>query len=188
LFVGITEDNVSTDLLRLFQKSANSFNIAHSFLEHIEESFQQRNNSINVENQFEDIGVLIHLFHSGVSSAASPSSSLTINMNSSRRPIDGELNIDEVEKFIRKNHVVQNKRDLKMCQSAINHPHICEEQLQRSTIEPFVRLDVYENLLAENETLRQANDFITELLYTQPTNVLDKTLNDYLRANPSLNF
>jgi hypothetical protein len=64
--------------------------------------------------------------------------------------------------------------------------HKRETQTHSSPIEPFVRFDVYEKLLNDNEELHHANDFITELLNTESTSVLDDRLTEYLKKHPSL--
>jgi len=64
--------------------------------------------------------------------------------------------------------------------------HKLETQSHSNTIEPFVRFDVYEKLLNDNEELRQADNLITKLLYTQSTSVLDEKLTEYLKEHPSL--
>jgi hypothetical protein len=128
------------------------------------------------------MGLLIHFFLHPKNINQSPV--LPIRPSSTRR-IDGEVIVDEVKKFIHKNNEIQQKRERNR-NSSINFGHKRENQSHNSTIEPFVRFDTYEKLLNENEELRQANNFITELLYTQSTSTLDEKLTEYLKEHPSL--
>ena len=113
-------------------------------------------------------------------------SPLPIKLSALRRPMDSEVSVEEVKIFTQKNQEMQLKRDLRTRQSLLTGQYARETQLQTSTIDPFVRFDGYEKLLNENETLRDADKFITELLYKQPIRVLEEKLTEYIRENPSL--
>ncbi|CAF3350501.1 unnamed protein product [Rotaria sp. Silwood1] len=80
---------------------------------------------------------------------------------------------------------IQQKRERNR-NSSRSDKHKRENQTHSSTIEPFVRFDVYEKLLNDNDELRQANKFITDLLYTQSTSAMDEELTEFLKKNPSL--
>jgi hypothetical protein len=129
------------------------------------------------------MGLLIHFFQHPKN--VNQTSSLAIRPNSTRRVVDGEVTVDEVKKFIHKHNEIQQKREKNRNSSTI-YGHKLEVQSHNSTIEPFVRFDVYEKLLNDNEELRQANNFITDLLYTQSTLTLDEKLTEYLKEHPSL--
>jgi len=139
------------------------------------------NENANENPNFEDMGLLIHFFQHP-KSANQSSMSMKSNI---RRVVDGEVTVDEVKKFIHKHHEIQQKREQKRNSSTI-YGHQRETQSHSSTIEPFVRFDVYEKLLNDNEELRQANDFITDLLYSQSTSLLEEKLTEYLKKHPSL--
>ena len=132
----------------------------------------------------QDMGLLIHFFLQPKN--ANQSSPLTIKPNQIRRTFTSEVTVDEVRKFINKNKEIQQKRE-KDRNSSSNYEHKREIQSHSSTIEPFVRFDVYEKLLNDNEELRQADDFITKLLYSQSTSIIDEKLTEYLKEHPSLN-
>lgn len=103
-----------------------------------------------------------------------------------RRVVPGEVTVDEVKKFIQKHNETQQRRERQRNASAV-FGHQFETQTHHgNTMEPFVRFDVYEKLLNENEELRQANTFVTDLLYTQSTSVLEEKLDQYLNEHPSL--
>jgi hypothetical protein len=141
------------------------------------------NNTSNENSDCQDMGLLIHFFQHPKN--VNQPSLLSIKPNSTRRVVDGEVTVDEVKKFINKHNEMQRKREKNRNSSAI-YGHKRETQLHTSTIEPFVRFDAYEKLLNDNEELRQANMFITDLLYTQSTSTLDEKLTEYLKEHPSL--
>jgi hypothetical protein len=140
------------------------------------------NKSSNKDIDFQDMGLLIHFFHHPKNINQSPP--LPIK-SSSTRQISGEVIVDEVKKFIHKNNEIQQKRERNR-NSSTSFGHKREEQSHSSSIDAFVRFDVYEKLLNDNEELRQANNFITDLLYTQSTSAIDEKLTEYLKEHPSL--
>lgn len=103
-----------------------------------------------------------------------------------RRVVPGEVTVDEVKKFIQKHNEMQQRREQKRNASAVFGHQLETQTHNNNTIEPFVRFEGYEKLLTENEELRQANTFITDLLYTQSTSVLEEKLTEYLNEHPSL--
>jgi hypothetical protein len=141
------------------------------------------NNSTNDDIDMQDMGLLMHFFLQPKN--ANQSSPLSIKPNQIRRTFVSEVTVDEVRNFINKNKEIQQKRE-KNRDSLSNYGHKREVQSHSSTIEPFVRFDVYEKLLNDNEELHQANDFITDLLYTQSTSIIDEKLTEYLKEHPSL--
>jgi hypothetical protein len=143
------------------------------------------NNISNEEIVYQDMGLLIHFFQHPNPKNVNQSSSLANKLNPTRRVVDGEVTVDEVKKFIHKHNEIQQKRE-KNRNSSMIYGHKLESQSHSSTIEPFVRFDVYEKLLNDNEELRQTNQFITKLLYTESTSTLDEKLTEYLKEHPSL--
>ncbi len=152
-------------------------------MDNIKEDFQKRNNISNEDIDSQDMGLLIHFFQH--SKNGNQSSLLQIKPNLTRQVVDGEVTVDEVKKFIHKNNEIQQKREQNRNSSMI-YGHKRETQTHSSPIEPFVRFDVYEKLLNDNEELHHANHFITELLNTESTSVLDDRLTEYLKKHPSL--
>ena len=143
--------------------------------------FQANNNDSTGESDCQDLGLLIHYFqHPKTANQSAPSMKSNI-----RRPVVGEVTVDEVKTFIKKHKEIQQKREQNRNSSAFCG-HQVEQQLHTSTIEPFVRFDVYEKLLNDNQELNEANAFITKLLYTQSTSLLDEKLTEYLKDHPSL--
>jgi hypothetical protein len=185
IFQGIPEHEIPSNFLRLLGDSANTPNLAQSILDTIDDRFQSVNSSSPDEADFQDMGLLIHFFHNPMNIKISPP--LPIKPNVMRRIVDGEVTVDEVKRFIIKHNEIQQIRDSKNRHSSMNNSHQRENQLHTSTIEPFVRFDVYEKLSKDNEELSQADAFITKLLYTEPTSVIDKKLADYLKEHSSLN-
>lgn len=128
------------------------------------------------------MALLIHFFQQP-KNVNLPSGFIKSNI---RRFAEGEVTVDEVKKFMQKHNEMQQRRERKRNSSAV-FGHQREDQSYSATLEPFVRFDVYEKLLNENEKLRQANSFITDLLYNESTSVLEERLTEYLNQHPSLN-
>jgi hypothetical protein len=141
------------------------------------------NSSANDDIDMQDMGLLIHFFLQPKNT--NQSSLLAIKPNQIRRSFPSEVTVDEVRKFINKNKEIQQKRE-KNRNSSTNYGHTRETQSHSSTIEPFVRFDVYEKLLNDNEELRQVNSFVTDLLYKESTSAIDEKLTEYLKEHPSL--
>ncbi|CAF1146076.1 unnamed protein product [Adineta steineri] len=184
LKTGIPENEIPSDFIRLFRESIKSPDPAEYILRTVEQSFQSENNSVNDDSDMQDMGLIIHFFHQP-KNATQSSTSLSVKPNHIRRVFNGEVTVDEVRKFINKNNEIQEKRE-KNRNSSTNYGHQREVQSHSNSIEPFVRFDVYEKLLKDNEELHQANDLITELLYTQSTSMIDEKLTEFLREHPSL--
>ncbi|CAF1222565.1 unnamed protein product [Adineta steineri] len=180
----IPENEIPSDFIRLFRESIKSPDPAEYILRTVEQSFQSENNSANDDSDMQDMGLIIHFFHQP-KNATQSSTSLSVKPNHIRRVFNGEVTVDEVRKFINKNNEIQEKRE-KNRNSSTNYGHQREVQSHSNSIEPFVRFDVYEKLLKDNEELHQANDLITELLYTQSTSMIDEKLTEFLREHPSL--
>ena len=183
LKTGILEHEIPSDFLALLRESISSVNLAQDILDKIEDRYQSMDSSPDESSDFQDMGLLIHFFHHP--KTANQPSPLPIKSSQIRRTVDGELTVDEVKKFINKHNEIQQKRE-RSRSSSTKYGHKTETQTHSSTIEPFVRFDVYEKLLNDNEELRQANNFITDLLYTQSTSAIDEKLTEYLKDHPSL--
>lgn len=149
----------------------------------IERRFGNMDNSTNDDIDMQDMGLLIHFFLQPKN--INQSSSLSIKPNQVRRTFPGEVTVDEVRKFINKHKEIQQRRENNR-NSSNNYRHQRETQSHTSEIEPFVRFDVYEKLLNDNEDLRQGDKFITDLLYNESTSMLDEKLTEYLKQYPSL--
>jgi hypothetical protein len=182
LKIGIPEHEIPSHFLGVLRKSDEVLNPAQHILDKIENEFQKVNENANENLDCEDMGLLIHFFQHP-KNANQPGTSIKSNI---RRVVDGEVTVDEVKKFIQKYNEIQRKREQKRNSSAL-YGHQREVQSHTSTIEPFVRFDVYEKLLNDNDELRQANNFITDLLYSQSTSLLEEKLTEYLKEHPSLN-
>ena len=181
LKAGIPEQEIPSHFLSVLRKSEEIPNPAQHILDKIEKDFGDKNENVNEYLDFEDMGLLIHFFqHPKNANLPSPP-----NKSNIRRFVEGEVTVDEVKKFIQKHNEIQQKREQKRNSSAI-YGHQRETQSHTSTIEPFVRFDVYEKLLNDNEEIRQANNFITDLLYSQSTSLLEEKLTEYLKEHPSL--
>ncbi|UJR25126.1 hypothetical protein I4U23_006485 [Adineta vaga] len=183
LKTGIAEQEIPSDFLNLLRESMDSPDSAEHILSKIEQRYRAQNNSTHDDIDIQDMGLLIHFFLQGKTSNSS--SSQTIKLNHSRRICSGEVTVDEVRKFINKHKEMQQRRE-KDRHSSASYGHTRETQSYNSTIEPYVQFDVYEKLVKDNDDLRQANDYITELLYTQSTSMIEEKLNEFLEKHPSL--
>lgn len=163
------------------RKYKDSPNLPQSILETIAQSFRQYNEDSDENLDLEGMALLIHFFQQP-KNINQPSAFMKSDI---RRVIDGEVTVDEVKKFIQKHREMQQRQERKRNSSAV-FGHQREEQSHNATLEPFVRFDAYEKSLNENEELRQANAFITDLLYTESTSVLEERLTEYLNQHPSL--
>ena len=130
------------------------------------------------------MGLLIHFFHRPSSLNQPPP---LVRKSNHIRAIDGEVTVNEVKRFIEKNKEMQRERE-KNRHLFINNVHERENQKHDSSIEPFVRFDVYEKLLNDNEELRNANNFITDLLYSESVSAMDEKFNNYFKEHPSLRY
>ncbi|CAF2319938.1 unnamed protein product [Rotaria sp. Silwood2] len=183
LKTGISEHDIPTDFIDLLRESISAVNPAQDILIKIEERFQKTNNSVNEDITLQDMGLLIHFFHQPKN--VSQPSPFSIKPNTMRRIVDGEVTVDEVKKFITKHNEIQQKRERNRNASRSNG-HRRENQTHNGSIEPFVRFDIYENLLKDNEELCQADRSITDLLYQQSTSAMDEKLTEFLKEHPSL--
>ncbi|CAF3470866.1 unnamed protein product [Rotaria sp. Silwood1] len=183
LKTGISEQDIPTDFIGLLNESISTSNPAQRILDKIEDRFQKTNDGINEDIALQDMGLLIHFFQHPKNINQPPQ--FVITPNTIRRIVDGEVTVDEVKNFITKQNDIQQKRERNR-NSSRSDKHKRENQTHSSTIEPFVRFDVYEKLLNDNDELRQANKFITDLLYTQSTSAMDEELTEFLKKNPSL--
>ncbi|CAF1236940.1 unnamed protein product [Rotaria sordida] len=183
LKTGISEEEIPTDFIALLYESIKTVNPAQRILTTIEERLQKMNDCINEDIALQDMGLLIHFFHQPKNINQNPQ--LSIKPNTIRRIVDGEVTVDEVKNFIIKHNEIQQKRE-KNRNASRTTGHKRENQTHSSTIEPFVRFDVYERLLNDNEELRQADKFITDLLYTQSTSAMDEKLTEFLKEHPTL--
>ena len=173
-----------TQFLALLHQSIDSVNPAQSILDTTEQKFQDRHCSSTGAPTFQEIGLLIHFFHNPMSNTHQHP--LPSKLNSPRRPAEGEVTVEEVRKFIVKNNEMQQKRDWKTRGSAVNNRHQLERQSHKGSVKSFVKFDAYDTSMNEREDFRHANQFITELLYTQPVSVFEEQLKEYLREHPSL--
>lgn len=181
--LGIPEEEIPLHLCETLTKLENILNPAQHILDKLELELQEKNMDSTEEIDLQDMGILIHFFqHPKNASQGSGSTKLNV-----KRAVVGEVTVDEVKTFIKKHKENQQKREQNRNSSAL-YGHKQEKQKYTSTIEPFVRFDVYEKLLDDNPELKQANDFITELLYTQSTSLLEEKLTDYLQTHPSLKW
>lgn len=140
-------------------------------------------NDPNIEKILsEDVGLLIHFFYQ---KSLDQSSKFAIRENNARIVVDGEVTVEEVKIFIHKNQELQQKREQNR-NALRNSGHKRENQTHTSTIDPFVRFDVYEKALNDNEELCQTDRFITDLLYNKSTADMEESLDQYLREHPSL--
>lgn len=131
------------------------------------------------------MGLLIHFFyHAKTSNQSSP---LSVRPNTTRILVEGEIAIDEVKNYIIKNNEMQEKREKNRSLSRSNG-HTREIQTHNKTVEPFVRFNDYEQLLNEKEELLEADNFITDLLYSQSASVMDEKLTEYLKLHSSLKY
>lgn len=180
-----TEEDIPKDLLELIRESINlPTDCAEHILSMIERRFSAQNPSTQDDLDMQQMGLLIHFFHQPKSSTQA-AASLPTKINHSRRAIVGEVTVEEVRNFIKEHNEMRQRREQSL-HSASNFAHKRETQSHNNSIEPFVRFDVYEKLLREKPELREANDLITELLYTQSTTMIEQSLNDFLNAHPSL--
>ena len=159
-----------------------SNNPAEEILDQIEERYNERQKQCGSKIVFEEIGLLIHFFQHR-STTSSVSASLPRKLDRIRRPTDSEVSVDEIALFVEKNRELQRIRESKLNDSSINDRHHVEKQLQKQQIEPFVQFNTYMELLDKNEQFRKANDFVTGLLYNQPTHVLESQLNEFLETH-----
>lgn len=181
LRLGIAEEDIPSEIVQVLQKSETVLNPAQHILEKIELDLQEKITDTTEEIDLQEMGILIHFFQHP-KGALQTSSGTKSNI---KRAAVGEVTVDEVKTFVKKHKESQQKREQNRNSSAV-FGHKLETQTHTNTIEPFVHFDVYEKLLNDNQELCQANDFITDLLYTQSTSVLDEKLTEFLKDHPSL--
>lgn len=181
LRLGIAEDKIPEHLVQILQEPEARLNPAQYILDKLDSDLQAKIIDSIEDVELPEMGVLIHFFQHP--KGASQTSSGT--KSSIKRAAVGEVTVDEVKTFIKKHKENQQKREQNRNSSA-DAGHQRETQTHANPIEPFVRFDVYEKLLNDNQDLREANDFITDLLYTKSTSLLDEKLTEFLTKHPSL--
>ncbi|CAF1215610.1 unnamed protein product [Rotaria magnacalcarata] len=183
LKTGISEDKIPSNFVDLLGKVLDSVNPAQRILNELQEQYQRKIDSTDDESHFQEMGLLIHFFyHAKTSNQSSP---FSVTRNATSILVEGEIAIDEVKNSIMKNNEIQEKREKNRTLSR-SHGHIREKQTHNKTVEPFVRFNDYELLLNEKEELREADNFITDLLYSQSASGMDEKLTEYLKLHSSL--
>lgn len=96
------------------------------------------------------------------------------------KEVFGEVSVDEVRYHIRKQNQMQQRRDLKFQLSIGGDVHTREEQFQKDSIEPFVKFNLYKDLISGDQAFQQKDNYIADLLWNGAGSKLDDKLKEYL--------